>query len=129
MHRREHAFTQLCGRVGAPSQYIGKLPGKLQMACLNHGLRGAKERAGTIRMAGGEQLSVTGFQVIDEAKFNAMPDDVFADWRKKGWLALVYCQLLSTGSWATLIDQQADRSITSAGIADDTAAKETENAA
>jgi hypothetical protein len=51
---REHAFTQLCGRVGAPSQYIGKLPGKLQMACLNHGLRGAKERAGTIRMAGGE---------------------------------------------------------------------------
>ena len=29
-------------------------------------------------------------QVIDEAKFNAMPDEVFLDWRKKGWLALVY---------------------------------------
>jgi len=88
-----------------------------------------RDNRANIRMAGGEQLSVTGFQVIDEAKFNALPDDVFADWRKKGWLALVYCQLLSTGSWATLIDSQADHGITSAGIADDTEAKETENAA
>jgi hypothetical protein len=88
-----------------------------------------RDNRANIRMAGGEQLSVTGFQVIDEAKFNALPDDVFADWRKKGWLALVYCQLLSTGSWATLIDSQADHGITSAGIADDTESKETENAA
>ena len=66
-----------------------------------------RDNRANIRMTSGEQLSVTGFQVIDEQKFNAIPDDVFLEWRKKGWLALVYAQLLSTGSWAELIDQQA----------------------
>lgn len=74
-----------------------------------------RDNRANIRMAGGEQLSVTGFKVIDEQKFNALPDDVFLDWRKKGWLTLAYCHLLSTGSWAELVDQQADRSITEAG--------------
>lgn len=68
-----------------------------------------RDNRANIRMAGGEQLAVTGFKVIDEQKFNALSDEVFLDWRRKGWLALVYCHLLSTGSWAELIDQQADR--------------------
>jgi hypothetical protein len=69
-----------------------------------------RENRANIRMATGEQLAVTGFRVVDEQKFAALPDDVFLDWRRKGWLALVYCHLLSTGSWAELVDQQADRS-------------------
>jgi hypothetical protein len=75
-----------------------------------------RENRANVRMATGEQLAITGFKVIDEPKFNALPDDVVLDWRKKGWLALVYCHLLSTGSWAELIDQQADRNITAAGV-------------
>ena len=77
-----------------------------------------RENRANIRMTGGEQLSVTGFQVIDEAKFNTLPDDVYLDMRKKGWLPLIYCQLLSTGSWAELIDSQAANSITASGHAE-----------
>lgn len=52
---REHAFGQLCTRIGAPAAYIKKLPGKLQMACVQHGLRGlGDETAATLRLAGGE---------------------------------------------------------------------------
>ncbi|MGF1625505.1 MAG: SapC family protein [Alphaproteobacteria bacterium] len=86
-----------------------------------------RDNRANIKMATGEQLSVTGFQVIDEAKFNALPDDIFLDWRRKGWLTLAYCHLLSTGSWVELIDQQADRSITEAGHAG--AQMETDHAA
>ena len=68
-----------------------------------------RDNRANIKMATGEHLAITGFKVVDEAKFNALPDDVFLDWRRKGWLALVYCHLLSTGSWAELADQQADR--------------------
>ncbi len=63
-----------------------------------------------VKMANGEALSVTGFRVIDEKKFNALPDETFLDWRKRGWIGLIYCHLISIGNWSELVDQQADRS-------------------
>jgi len=52
---RNHAFSQLCERAGAPTSYIRKLPGKLQMACLNLGMqRDAKQSGNLLRMAGGQ---------------------------------------------------------------------------
>ncbi|MEZ5669730.1 MAG: SapC family protein [Alphaproteobacteria bacterium] len=80
-----------------------------------------RENRANIRMTSGEQLAITGFRVIDEQKFNALPDDVFLDWRKKGWLGLIYAQLLSTGSWAELIDQQAASAGAGAEVTDDAA--------
>jgi hypothetical protein len=61
-------------------------------------------------MNSGRQLTLRGFEVIDEAKFNALPDDIFLDWRRRGWLHLVYCHLMSTSNWARLIDLEATRS-------------------
>ncbi len=55
---RDHAFGQLCSRIGAPAAYIRKLPGKLQMACVNHGMRHEKETGRTIRMVGGEARAI-----------------------------------------------------------------------
>ncbi|MFA7429732.1 MAG: SapC family protein [Rhodospirillaceae bacterium] len=66
-----------------------------------------EERRADIAMASGEKLSLNGFRVIDEAKFNALPDDVFLQWRAKGWVQLVYCHLLSMNNWGRLIDRTA----------------------
>jgi len=55
----------------------------------------------------GEQLTLNGFAVVDEAKFNALPDELFLDWRRRGWLNLVYCHLLSMANWRRLGDLAA----------------------
>ena len=60
------------------------------------------ENRAAVTMASGENLSLSGFLVIDEEKFMGLPDDVFLDWRQRGWIPLVYCHLLSMGNWQTL---------------------------
>uniref|UniRef100_UPI00359F6608 SapC family protein n=1 Tax=Achromobacter insuavis TaxID=1287735 RepID=UPI00359F6608 len=52
-----------------------------------------------------QRLAMSGFKVIDEAKFNKLPEAEFLRWRANGWLPLVYCHLLSINTWPSLIDQ------------------------
>jgi hypothetical protein len=52
----------------------------------------------------GSQMQLSGFLVIDPQKFDALPNDVFLQWRKNGWLGLVYAQLLSSHRWQNLVD-------------------------
>jgi SapC len=52
-------------------------------------------------------MTLHGFQVIDGAKFNALPDDVFLEWRRRGWLPLVYCHFLSMDRWRDLAEWAA----------------------
>ncbi|MCI0431592.1 MAG: SapC family protein [Rhodospirillales bacterium] len=65
------------------------------------------ENRAQVVLRDGRALGVGGFRVIDEAKFNALPDETILDWRRKGWLALVYCHLISTSNWANLVDRAA----------------------
>jgi hypothetical protein len=52
---REAAFRQLCERVGAPPAYVRNLPGRLQTALLDHGLRHSEVAEGNLlRLANGE---------------------------------------------------------------------------
>lgn len=67
---RRHAFSQLCGRAGAPSDYIRKLPTKLQMACLNHGIQNGDDKGNLVRLANGEARAILshgdrGYAVVD----------------------------------------------------------------
>lgn len=68
---REHAFRQLCARTGAPSGYIEKLPMKLQMACMNHGMqRGdANGKAALVRFAGDSARAIVSdrYAALDDA--------------------------------------------------------------
>lgn len=57
-----------------------------------------------IQIKTGEKFSVGGFRVIDENKFNQLPDDVILEWRKLGYLGLVYCHLISAGNWQNLVN-------------------------
>jgi hypothetical protein len=50
------------------------------------------------------RLQLSGFLVIDPQKFDELPDNVFLEWRKKGWAGLVYAQLLSSHRWQSLVE-------------------------
>lgn len=61
-----------------------------------------------IDMPDGSRLQLGGFLVIDPQKFDALPDNVYLDWRRKGWVGLVYAHLLSSHRWQSLVTLSAE---------------------
>ncbi len=57
-----------------------------------------------IEVQTGNRFQLSGFLIIDPKKFDELPDSVILQWRKKGWLGLVYAQLLSSHKWQILVD-------------------------
>jgi hypothetical protein len=66
------------------------------------------ENHADMTLRNGEKRTLTGFHVIDEARFNALPDAIVLDWRKRGWLSLVYAHLMSAQQWAILVEIASD---------------------
>jgi len=64
-----------------------------------------------ILMSTGRQMTLRGFEIVDEAKFNALPDEIFLEWRRRGWLHLVYCHFMSMGNWSRLVELEGKRSV------------------
>jgi hypothetical protein len=62
-----------------------------------------------IDLRDGNAMQLSGFLIIDPKKFDALPDNVALQWRKKGWLGVVYAQLLSSHRWQNLVDLMAVR--------------------
>lgn len=56
-----------------------------------------------IQRTDGARVSLDGFQVVDEARFDALPDDVFLEWRRRRLLSLVYAHLMSMRRWQTFV--------------------------
>lgn len=67
------------------------------------------ENQANATIAGVEKVSLGGFKIIDEQRFNALPNEVFLEWRAKGWLYLVYSHLTSMANWPGLVDQATRR--------------------
>jgi hypothetical protein len=67
------------------------------------------DRRADVALDRGDRMALAGFRVIDEARFNALDDATILDWRKRGWLGLVYCHLLSSGAWGGLVERAAKR--------------------
>lgn len=67
------------------------------------------ERKADVTLIDGGHLSLDGFRVIDEQKFNALPEKTFLEWRRRGWLAPIYFHLQSMAGFANLIDWEAER--------------------
>ncbi|MEQ9641300.1 MAG: SapC family protein [Alphaproteobacteria bacterium] len=63
------------------------------------------EKAATAKLSSGAEVKLTGLRLVDEQKFNALPDDVFLDWRRKGWLPMIYFHLISAHNWGLLADR------------------------
>lgn len=55
-----------------------------------------------IQRPDGTRVALDGFQIVDEAQFNALSDEVFLTWRRRGWLGLVYAHLMSMRRWQNL---------------------------
>lgn len=53
---------------------------------------------------GGRHMALSGFSMIDEKAFNALPDEVILEFRRKGWLAFIYLALASATNWKRLLD-------------------------
>jgi hypothetical protein len=58
-----------------------------------------------VKLNSGEALSLSGFEMIDRAKFDALAISILDDWRKRGWLGLVYAHFISLASFADLVDR------------------------
>jgi len=59
-------------------------------------------RDARVRVSPQEMITLQGFRMVDETRFNALSAEIFLEWRKKGWVALVYAHLLSLAAWDRL---------------------------
>lgn len=76
-------------------------------ALIEHELLDA--RVATVALPEGGEIRLQGFATIDEARLRTLPDDVFLEFRHKGWLKAVYAQLQSTLNWNLLADRLVTR--------------------
>lgn len=66
-----------------------------------------KPNSSEVKLNDGRTLQLNGFQLIDEAAFNALSDEVFLDFRKKGWLPFIHLALAATSNWKNLANAAA----------------------
>ena len=60
------------------------------------------DRTAELVVAGDKKISFSGFQIIDEEKFNKMDNDTFNEWREKGWIGAIYAHLFSGFHWNSI---------------------------
>lgn len=99
---------------GAPSkvtqqalEFCKAFQAQFQIAqALGEALKGAgvlESKRIDIQRSDGARVSLDGFQVVDEARFDALPDEVFLEWRRRRLLGLVYAHLMSMRRWQTFV--------------------------
>ena len=52
-----------------------------------------------------------GYKIVDRQKLNELDDETFLDWRKRGWLPVIYYHLQSGSNWSNIIHQAAARGL------------------
>jgi hypothetical protein len=85
-----------CARLHADFEAARDFAGALAEAGL------LREQRAEINFGGIGRLELTNFRMVDEPKFDALPDETFLDWRRRGWLASVHAHLMSLASWGDL---------------------------
>ncbi len=64
--------------------------------------------ASEVKLNDGRSLQLNGFQLIDETAFNALSDEVYLEFRRKGWLAFIHLALAATSNWKNLANAAAE---------------------
>jgi hypothetical protein len=62
------------------------------------------ENSAVIDFKQGGQAVLRGFRIVDAEKFAALDDAVFLEWRKRGWLPVIYAHFNSAGRWSRIVD-------------------------
>lgn len=52
----------------------------------------------------GREMQLNGFLMVNEKAFNELPEEVFLEFRKKGWLPFIYFAMASASNWKTLME-------------------------
>ncbi len=63
----------------------------------------------TFNTATGTSYRLSGFRMIEESRFNELPDGIILDWRERGWLGFIYCHLISTSNLMQIGERAAQR--------------------
>lgn len=63
----------------------------------------------TVTLEDGRKLVLGGFSVVDEARFNVLPDQLHLEWRRLGWLPLIYAHLMSMQRWTLLASLSGEK--------------------
>ncbi len=63
----------------------------------------AEEEANISFTAGGT-AKVNGFKLLKADRLAAVPDELFLEWRRKGWLGPIYAHLHSNARWGRLVE-------------------------
>jgi hypothetical protein len=56
-----------------------------------------------IKMASGETLNLNGFLTVSPKKFEELSDEVYLEFRRKGWIGLIHLHLASVLNWERLV--------------------------
>ncbi len=57
-----------------------------------------------VRLPSGRKYNFVGAKIIDEKKLSTVADENFLEWRRRGWLALIYAHLISLGQMTRLAE-------------------------
>ena len=68
-----------------------------------------KDMRADVQLLGGRQLTVEGFQAIDEEKLQNLPDKLVVELHRKGLLMLMQIHLLSLANLRHLVQKKTDR--------------------
>lgn len=60
------------------------------------------DRSVDIALRDGEKVAMRGFKVVDEAKFQALPDDIVLEWWHNGWMGALRAHMVSLGNFGRL---------------------------
>lgn len=66
-------------------------------------------RQASINIQGGGEIKLSGFQIVDREKLNALPGDTLSELAKTGALELIYAHLLSMKNLGLVAGRIADR--------------------
>ena len=61
-----------------------------------------------VTLASGRSITLRGFEILNEQAFNKLPEKVFLEFRKKGWLPFIYLALASASNWKALADSAGE---------------------
>ncbi len=95
------AFTKGAMEFCAALRQQGDMTDEFVKALQEHELLTTNDAQ--IAMPDGARLQLGGFMIVDPKKFDALPDNVYLAWRRKGWVGLVYAHLLSSHRWQNLV--------------------------
>ena len=60
------------------------------------------QRDVNLALPGGGRVSMQGLNLIDPRKLRDVADEVFLDWRRRGWVFAIHAQLISEHRWRDL---------------------------